>query len=224
MAKRVKQNYQGTKRETNWVLIGGIIAVGVIVLFVLLFLSLQEPEPVTLASYCNDNPDRCVTHGNKDASVTIVEVADFGCSHCRDFNEETMPLLKEQYVDTDEIYWVVLPYALSDATLPMSNAAMCANEQGAFFEYGDALFAQQSDPSLGTSTGLEQVAESLGLDVDAFSQCLSNGRYNATISDNITAARSVGVSATPTFFLNDRKLEGALPFSVFQQRIDALMN
>ncbi|MCA9957813.1 MAG: thioredoxin domain-containing protein [Anaerolineales bacterium] len=225
MAKRTKQKRQAANRETNWLLIGGIIAVGVIVLFALLFLSLQGPEKITLLGYCEDNPDRCVTRGNKDSDVVVVEVSDYGCSHCRDFHAETLPLLKQQYIDTDEIYWVVMPYALSATTLPASNAAMCANEQGAFFEYSDALFEQQSNATLAlTRAGFEQAAESLGLDMDAFSQCLSDGRYNSVVSENADTARSAGVSATPTFFLNDDMLEGAYPFAIFQQRLDALLN
>ncbi|MCA9934359.1 MAG: DsbA family protein [Ardenticatenaceae bacterium] len=215
---------QSSKRQTNWLLIGGVIAIGVIALFALLFLSLQEPEVLTLAEFCAANPDNCITDGNKDAAVTIVEVADFGCSHCRDFHEETYPALISEYVDTDQVYWITLPYALSSTTLPASNAAMCANEQGAFHEYGSALFAQQSEPVALTRDGFVQAAEQLGLNMDAFNSCLAEGRYNGIVQDNISAARTAHVSATPSFFINDRLVEGAVPISVFQQRISAAMN
>ncbi|MBE2200176.1 MAG: thioredoxin domain-containing protein [Anaerolinea sp.] len=224
MAKKIKQKHQAQKRETNWLLIGGVVAIGVIALFGLLFLSLREPEQATLATYCADNPGRCITQGNKNARVTVVEVSDFGCVHCRNFHAETKPLIDQQFIDTNQLYWVVLPYALSSTTLPASNAAMCANEQGAFFEYSEALFAQQTEAVALTRAGFEQAAQALGLEMDAFAQCLSEGRYNTIINNNMNAARSVRVSATPSFFVNDRLLEGAQPFTVFQQRISSLLN
>lgn len=224
MAKKIKQKHQAQKRETNWLLIGGVIAIGVIALFGLLFLSLREPEQETLADYCANNPTRCITQGNANARVTVVEVSDFGCVHCRNFHRETKPLLDQQFIDTNQIQWVVLPYALSATTQPAANAAMCANEQNAFFEYSEALFAQQDQPVALTRAGFEQAAEELGLQMDTFTQCLSDGRYNTVINNNVNAARLVRVSATPTFFINNQLLEGAQPFTVFQQRISSLLN
>jgi protein-disulfide isomerase len=206
------------------VLIGGVVAVGVIGLFALLFLSFQEPEQQTLADYCEANPESCVTQGAEDAPVTIVEVSDFGCSHCRNFHAETLPLIKEQYINNGQVQWVTLPYALSQQTLPAANAAMCAEEQGAYAEYSEALFAQQQDPIGLTREGFLQAGEAVGLDMESFSTCLAEGRYNGLIQDNINAARDSRVSATPTFFLDGQALEGALPFSVFQQRINAAIN
>ena len=177
-----------------------------------------------MAEFCAQNPDNCVADGNKDAPVTIVEISDFGCPHCKDFHTETYADLVSQYVDTNQVYWVTLPFALSTTTLPASNAAMCANEQGAFHQYGEALFAQQSDPVALTRDGFVQAAEQVGLNMDAFNSCLAEGRYNSAIQDNVSAASRVGVSATPSFFINGRLLEGAVPISVFQQRISAAMN
>lgn len=221
MTKRAKPKKQAQNRETNWLLIGGVIVIGVGALFALLFLALREPEQTTLADYCGENPQNCATLGDANAPVTIVEVSDFGCSHCRDFHAETFTPLQQQYVDTGEVYWIALPYALSANTLPASNAAMCANEQDAYFEFGAALFAQQGLPQALTRDGFVQAAEQLDLNMDTFLQCLEAGRYNQVINDNITAARANRVSATPTFFVNGRILEGAYPLSVFQQRIEA---
>ncbi len=226
MARKTRQKRQTAKRETNWILIGGVVAVGVIALFALLFYSLQGQPVATVAAYCEENPDNCITSGNADAEVTVVEVSDYGCSHCKTFHDETMPLLQAQYVNTEQIHWIALPYALSSNTLPAANAAMCANEQDAYFEFSEALFAQQQ--TLASSgfplDGMLQVADQVGLDLDPFAQCVQEGQYNQVVSENVTAAREAGVSATPTFFVNDRMLEGAYPFSVFQQRIDTAMN
>ncbi len=224
MAKRVKQTRQTQTRKTNWVVIGGVIGVGVIALFALLFLSMQEPEQPTLAKYCADNPDRCMVRGNPNAPVTIVEVSDYGCGHCRNFHVDTLPLLLAQYVETNQVRWITLPYALSSTTLPATNAAMCANEQGAYYEYAELLFRQQGSPIAFTPEGYAQAAQQLNLDMDSFNRCVSEGRYVNIIQENRNAARSVGISATPTFMINNRILEGNQPYAVFQQRIAAASN
>lgn len=196
---------------------------GVIALFALLFFSLQEPEIPTLAQYCQDNPERCVFEGSPNAPVTIVEVSDYGCVHCRNFHAETLPLIKDQHVATDQVRWIFLPYALSTTTLPASNAAMCANEQGVYARYGDLLFGQQNQPIALTREGFLQAAEQLELDMNAFVSCMDSGRYYNVIQENVNAARGVRISATPSFMINDRLVEGAVPFSVFQQRISAAL-
>lgn len=230
MAKRLKTKTQASKREINWAIIGGVIGVGVIALFAILFLSFRAPEQQTLADYCLQNPDRCISQGNPDAAVTIVEVSDFECPYCARFHTETLPALQAQYIDTDQVHYLILPYSLSPdptqagTTLPGANAAMCANEQVSFAAYGDLLFAQQGTDVAMTRDGFVQAAEQMELDMDAFNQCLDEGRYYSVVQANVAAAQDAGVSATPSFFINDRILEGALPLSVFQQRIDASLN
>ena len=206
-------------RKTNWPVIGGVIALGIIILGVLLFLALQTPETQALADYCLENPDNCVAKGSPDAPVTIVEISDYGCSHCRDFNLETAGLIEDLYVTPGEVQWVVMPFALSSNTLPASTAAMCAGDQGRFFEYHRRLFEIQGGPSAFTPAGLVQVADDLGLDSEAFTACLEGGVYDAAVQENIRAANALGVNSTPTFFVNGEKLEGNRPLTVFQQRI-----
>lgn len=224
MAKKGRQKKQAATRKTNWYLIGGVAVVGVIALFALLFLSLQEPEVQTLAKYCAANPDRCMTKGSPNAPVTVVEVSDYGCGHCRNFHRDSLPILLEQFVNTNQVYWITLPYALSTTTLPATNAAMCASEQGAYFEYSDLLFDQQGTPLAFTPEGYNQAAQQLNLDMTAFSSCLNSGRYNSMIQENVNAARTVRITSTPSFMINDRLLEGNQPLSVFQQRISSAAN
>lgn len=224
MAKKAKQARQTETRKTNWPIVGGVIGVGVIALFALLFLSMQEPDQVTLAKYCADHPDRCMVRGNPNAPVTIVEVSDYGCGHCRNFHVDTLPLLLAQYVETNQVRWITLPYALSSNTLPATNAAMCASEQDAYYEYAELLFLQQGTPIAFTQEGINQAAQQLNLNMDTFNRCVSEGRYVNLIQENRNAARAVGITATPTFVINDRSLEGNQPYAVFQQRIAAAAN
>ncbi len=98
---------------------------------------------------------------------------------------------------------------------------MCANEQDAYVEFGELLFSQQGQAIALTTEGFVQAAEQLQLDMDPFMTCLETGRYNGIIQDNVDAARAVRISATPSFMINERLLEGAQPLAIFQQRINS---
>lgn len=219
MAKRVKRKPAERTRQTNWWLIGAIIFGGIVAIFALLYLALQEPEPPTLAQYCGDNPNNCIFEGSADAPVRIVEVSDYGCSHCRDFNLETAGLLKDLYVSTGDVQWVVLPFALRDSTFPAAAAAMCAKDQGQFDEFHHRMFELQGDPVIYTAEGLGQVAAGLGMDRTTFDSCVENAIYASVIQENIREANLTGVNATPTFFINDKKLGGNYPLTTFQAEI-----
>lgn len=213
-------------RETNWVVIGGLIAIGVLVFGGLLFLALRpsQAKPIqALADYCAENTERCIFMGEETAPVTLVEVSDFGCVHCQAFHAETATPLKEQHLDTGDIRWVIMPYALSASTAPAAASAMCANAQGRYFDYANTLFAIEPATTRLSAAGFRQAAEAVGLDVDQFVSCMSDGKYLDMVNSNREAARAVGVTGTPTFFLNNEKLSGAQPLSVFSQAISSLI-
>jgi protein-disulfide isomerase len=219
--RRVRQ-----EKESNWRLLLGIAAIGVLLLFALLALSLREPAIATLEEYCQDNPGRCILKGAADAPVTIVEVSDYACPACQEFNLNTAGLLDESYVESGQVRWLVVPYAravVKAQSGPAAEASLCANDQERFFEFHQWLFEQQGEPTTLSRDGYLLAAEQLELEINEFSACLDSGRYAGVVDDNIEAANLAGVRATPTFFINGVKVEGAQPFAAFQQRIDALL-
>lgn len=225
-AKTTPKRRQQQTRETNWLVVGGLIALGVLVFGGLLYLALRPGETTTvqtLAEFCESNPDNCVSRGEADAPVTMVEVSDFGCVHCTTFHRETEQDLAAQYVDTGTMRWVVLPYALSATTVPAAGAALCAGEQDRYFEFAHALFQIDPTETRLTAVGYQQAAEAVGLDMDAFQSCMDDGRNLSLVNANREAARDNGVSGTPTFFLNDESISGAQPLSAFSQMIDSLL-
>lgn len=227
MTKRTRATSRRNRGQTNWLLIGGIIVVG-IVLLALLALTLRNPDSGSdavsiLAGYCQDNPENCVTKGDPDAPVTLVEVSDYGCGHCRDFNLETAPILGEEYVDSNNVYWIVLPYALGETTIPAAASAFCAAEQDAYFEYHHKLFEYLDTPIGLTPASFLQAAGDLSLNLEDFNACIESGRYTNLVRANASAATSAGVRATPTFFINGEKLEGNYPIDAFRQQFDTLI-
>lgn len=236
MAKRAMKRRAPTKeRQTNWVLIGGMIGLGVIALFALLIASLQggggatsSAEPTrsfVLADYCTANPENCIFEGADTAPITVVEVSDYGCGHCRNFHFDSLDTLRAQFINTGQVRWVRLPYALSNQsgypTLPSASAAFCAHEQGAFAEFDKAVFGLQGTASFNSRDGFLNVAQQVGLDMDAFVACYDNGRYEDRILANVQAAGRSGITATPSFFVNGQLVRGNLPLANFQQLLSA---
>ncbi len=233
--KSRKRSAQAPEKKTNWVVLGGILGIGVVGLFALLFYSLQGPGAPTptptpapnfaLEDYCDANPENCIFTGAADAPITVVEVSDYGCGHCANFNLQTADALKAQYVASGQVRWVTMPFALGGQTgyptLPSASAAFCANEQGAFESYHQALFSIQGTSSYNQTEGFMSLAESLGLDTEAFAACLDDGRYEDMVVDNIRVVNSNGVQSTPSFFINGELVRGNVPLANFQQLIEA---
>ncbi|NKQ36065.1 MAG: thioredoxin domain-containing protein [Chloroflexi bacterium] len=225
MAKRRKKQ----QRKTNWLVIGAIVVGSILLLIGLTALAFQEPAQLDLGKYCQNNPENCVARGPADAAVTMVEVSDYGCPHCKNYNLDTAPILDAAY-EGAPVRWVVLPFALPGQTgdyptMATAVASLCANEQGAFWQFHPAAFKLMDTPALfNTREGWLLTAESLGLDMEAFSSCLDNNNYEDVIRANINAAQNAGISATPSFSINGEILRGNQPVDVFMQRIDSFLN
>lgn len=170
--------------------------------------------------------------GNANAKVTIVEFSDFQCPYCRSFYNDSFGLIKKTYIDTGKVRLVFRDFPLTQihpASRPSALAGACAEEQGKFWQFHDAMFAQQDkkDPSGGTvSFGVSDIKSwmnGIGLDMATFNRCLDSQKYAGEVDRDIADGTALGVSGTPSFFINGTLLVGAQPFSVFQQAIDAAL-
>ncbi len=128
----------------------------------------------------------------------------------------------QQYINTGKVKYVVAPFHLWPETSILTEAAMCAGDQGKFFEYGQKLFENQDSLGL-TPDYLAGQAEGLGLNQDTFSACLANGTHRSLVDEATRAALNRGVSSTPTFFVNNQRVSGNVPFeefkSIFEQEL-----
>lgn len=156
--------------------------------------------------------------GATDAPITIVEFADFQCPYCQRHAQETYPQLTAQYGDQIRFVYKDFPLiSIHPQAFPSALAAQCALEQDKFWEYHDLLFTGGLE--LGADT-YAAYAEQLSLDLTEFNACVEEERYADRVQSDYNFASQLGVSSTPTFFINGIAVIGAQPFSVFAEIID----
>lgn len=155
--------------------------------------------------------------GPADAPITIVEFSDYQCPFCRRWHDEVYEPLLAAYPGKIRLVYRHLPLtSIHPDAMSAAEAAMCAGEQDAFWQYHDKLFGSES---LGTNSYL-QYAQNLGLNMTTFETCLSDHKYQQAIQADSDFAINLGIRSTPTFFINGLALVGAQPLDVFKQVID----
>lgn len=155
--------------------------------------------------------------GPEGAVVTIIEFGDFRCSFCRRFQDETVAPLLERYEGQVRFVWRDYPI-LGQGSFEASIAGECADDQGQFWQFHDLLFADQANF---TREGFIAKATQLDLDVAQFTTCYDNQQHRDEILADYQAGESLGVTGTPTFFINGRPLIGAQPISAFINVVEA---
>lgn len=174
----------------------------------------SQPQVVRYDVPVDDDP----AIGPADAPITIIEFSDYECPYCRRWHNEVFNRLIETYPEQVRLIYRDFPLSSIHANaFAAAEAANCANEQGAFWEFHDRLFSME------LGLGMEayrSYASQLGLDTQAFIKCLESGRYRDEVQADYDFAAELGVRSTPTFFINGIAIVGAQPFEVFQQVID----
>jgi protein-disulfide isomerase len=162
------------------------------------------------------NPDD-PSEGKADAPVTVVEFSDFQCPFCQRV-WPTLKQLRTKYGDRMRLVWKDFPLTqIHPQAFVAAQAGNCAREQGKFWEYHDTLFGHQSALQ---RDDLKKYAADLGLDAAKFNQCLDSSKYEARVQTALGVGGQLGISSTPTVFVNGRMINGAQPIEVFQSIID----
>ena len=158
--------------------------------------------------------------GSLDAPITIVEFSDFECSFCETFFSQTLSDLETKYIDTGKVRFIYRDFPLEFHTNAQkaAEAAECAGEQGKYYEMHDKIFENQN--AIGVNN-LKTYAKQIGLDEGEFDVCLDSGAMAQEVAKDFSDGQKLGVSGTPTFFVNGTKLVGAQPLSAFEQIIEA---
>jgi protein-disulfide isomerase len=154
--------------------------------------------------------------GPPTAPVTLIEFADFECPVCK----ESLPVLRqlrELYPDKVRFIYRDFPLASHPQAQPAAEAAHCAHEQGQFWAYHDALFAHAPDLK---SSDYVPLAEQLHLNRAEFESCLGSNRPKAAVGKDLADAQKLGLSGTPTYFINGHYLSGFQTLDALRQQID----
>jgi len=166
------------------------------------------------------------TWGPADAPVVIQEFSDFQCPYCGQFAIGTGQQIVEKYGGTGQVRFEYNNYAfLGPESIRAAEAAECANEQDAFWDYHDTLFLNQNGENRGTfnDTTLKSFAALIGLDEQSFNTCLDSGKYRDDMEASFTNGVELGIESTPSFIINGELVAGALPFTEFERLIDAAL-
>lgn len=154
--------------------------------------------------------------GPADAPVTVVQFADFECPFCRRMSE-TLRQLRQRYGTRLRIVWKDYPLTrIHPRAVQAAQAARCANEQGRFWDYHDRVFVMGT---LDLPT-LKQAAVDVALDVPRFVACVDSAKYAALVERGLNQAVSLGLTSTPTTFVNGRMITGAQPYDVFARLVE----
>lgn len=161
--------------------------------------------------------------GQANAPVTLVVFSDFECPFCERFYSDAYKQVNEQYVTSGKVKIVFMQFPLSfhPEAQKAAEASLCVQAQKGnegFWKMHDKLFENQADLSV---ENYKKWARELGVDGPRFDRCLDNGEFEARVNAELAYGQSLGVSGTPSSFVNGVPLVGAQPFSAFKQVIDA---
>ncbi|MFH1895314.1 MAG: DsbA family protein [archaeon] len=178
-------------------------------------LTVNQPAPVVNASADDDT-----VKGAENAPVTIIEFSDYQCPFCERFYAETLPSIQQKYIDSGKVKLVYrdFPLGFHENAQKAAEAAECAGEQGKYWEMHNKIFDNQTAIDI---VSLKQYAVQLGLNQEKFNQCLDSSAMASEVQKDFADGQKYGVTATPTFFVNNTKLVGAQPFSAFEQLIES---
>lgn len=196
-----------------------VVAGALLITFALVLPTLEiaqgtEMAPIVTAAPSNLEVERDgKTLGDPNAPVKMEVWEDFQCSGCMYYSINTEPVIIQNYVATGKVYYVYNFYPIIDGGISSgeshqsANAAMCALEQGRFWEYHDLLYANWIGENVGSYANerLVAMAESLNLDMDAFNECFDSDKYSDVIAEDYAAGQALGINATPAIFINGQQ-------------------
>ncbi len=222
--------------------IGAIVLGALIVVFFLVYPNLKpvaaiQPAPTQDRPQVSRNMS-----GDPKAPVQLTVFSDYQCPYCREFWSTTEGQIIDQYVRTNKVLFIDRTAGnwvsgniggTGTESQDSAMAAYCAADQNKFFEMNDALFTNVLGEDAGSFTlrRLQAIAQSIGLDMNAFNSCMTSQKYLSQVNQDQTDARAAGMQGTPFFTITytvagkttTDTVDGAQPFSVFQQKLDAAL-
>ncbi len=178
-----------------------------------------EPE----RDYNGDYSDDDAILGDPNAPITIVEFSDYQCPFCMRFWSETLPEIKEKYIDTGQVKLVYRDYPLAshpqaDEMAMMAECTRSLTDDAGYYAMHDAIFAAGGRYD---EASLTQVAVDLGADANELANCMENREFEDEIYADLADGQALGITGTPGFIVGNQKISGAQPFRVFEEAIES---
>ena len=170
----------------------------------------QAADP-SVADLMQPNPLGEMAIGTDSAPITVIEYASMTCPHCAHFSETTFPELKKRYIDTGKVRFLFREFPLDRLAFAGFLLARCVPPDK-YFPMIETLFAQQRDWVVQSPLQpMRAIAKQAGVSQEAFDACLEDRKLIEGIEKvRSQAADKFGVNSTPTFFVNGKRLPGAL--------------
>ena len=166
-----------------------------------------------------------VVLGDPDASLTVVEYASLTCPHCASFHINTWPQVKEAYVDTGKIKFILREVYFDKEGLWASMTARCGGEKG-YYPMMDTFLKQQRTWTRAENIGeaIQQVGRRAGLSNDQLSACLADREYAKTLLEAYQTNAAVDeIRSTPSFIIDGELHSGSMTFEEFSELIEAAL-
>lgn len=162
--------------------------------------------------------------GNASGNVTIIE---FACLQCP-YSKAAEPVVQQilgNYIGKVRLAFFFFPLPQHLHGKLAATAAYCADDQGKFWEYHDALFQNQASFSNGVNdtqalAAMDSTASQLGLNMTRFSSCLDSAAAAQRVQADIDLGNKLGIKGTPTFFIGSDELVGPQTYTAFQAILD----
>jgi protein-disulfide isomerase len=234
--RQARKEQMRRKEQRSRLLSIGLITVGaLLVAFLIIYPSLKPIGEVAAApEIVRENVDFNAV-GDPNAPIKIEEYSDFQCPYCRIFFENTEEALMQSYVANGTVYFVYKSFGsfIGAESGAAAEAAYCAGDQGKFWEMHDTIFVNQTGENVGAYTDrrLNAFAEQIGLNMDEFSSCFNSNKYADLVEQDSKDGILANIRATPSFVMTytvngetvTRVIEGAQPFTAFQEEIEAAL-
>lgn len=161
--------------------------------------------------------------GSMTAPVTMIEYASLTCPHCADFNVETMPKVKKDWIATGKLKYIMRDLAWDNLAVGMAKIARCAPPTQ-FDPIVTSFFANQKDIMLASDplVQIKKLMVPFGMDSAKVDACVKDAALHKQVEDSKTIAMDgLGVRGTPAMFINGSKIDGAVDYDELKKTLDA---
>ena len=231
-----KKHYNNNNKKKNkkiglTIVVAAVVVIGAIV--GITYSSVLEQSStsakMTIQSLKDEKFTSSPVLGDSDAPITIVEFGDYQCTFCYRFHRTTLQTIQQDYIETGKVNLIFKDFTINgpDSVLA-AEAAQCARDQDKYWEYHDTLYKNWKGEHTGWITGesLQGFANTVGLDIEEFDQCLYERKHQQFVLDTYNEGQLLGIDGTPSFLIFNAdkfiKVGGNQPLEVFLKTFEEL--